>query len=180
MKKVLICILGLVFLTGKDLSDLLNFTAQISIRNLYSGDMITLRTDRFSWKIQDVYLPQGVEDLFATKFGLTPVQFVDTVRGRVCLAFSEGHLRTKTCYEDIVNKQYETVFTIIPTTTTAVQLRLFVNGGKQCLVYSDNPKLPFRRPFDLAPCNLTKGTKIDLQQLFVILPPYVPSKVTNP
>lgn len=182
MKKLLCFLSSIAILLAQSPAELPDFTAQVTIRNLYSGDAISLRNDRFNWTLKEMTLPEELQfrDPYAKLFRLGTVQFRDVKRDNVCLAFSEGHLRPKGCFEDVTNRQLETVFSIIPTTTTAVQLRSLAGDGRKCLVFGKNDLTIETRPFLLKPCNLDANTQIDLKELFLILPPFTPSKVTNP
>ncbi|WP_027326992.1 hypothetical protein [Helicobacter pametensis] len=163
--------------------DLADFTTPFVMRNLYSGNAIgfnfPVTEESFDWRLIDLSAQKLYEPVSAG-FGLSLIQIAQSKNPNLCLALdrSNNRLTQKNCKEDLSSKKYDTVFTIIPSSTTAVQLKAYSKGGVLCVNY--DPSVSTRNPFIFRLCNLDRKKQIDLKELFVLIPSYKSSKVTNP
>lgn len=164
-----------------ELPDFVEFTAPVSIRSAFSGDIVGFGKDR-NWTIRDIPLTEDMlkDDPFKD-FGLGAVQFVQLGTQDVCLALGEDGLFTrKNCNEDLDSKKYETLYTIIPTTTPAVQIRSFVLDKNECMTVFNNPQLPRGRGIGIRPCDVDSLFSVDLDNLFLLNPPIRDARLINP
>lgn len=183
MKRLLIAlILTLnVYAADPDLPDFVEFTAPISLRSALSGDIVGFGKDR-NWTLRDIRLTEDMlkNDPFKD-FNLGAVQFVQLGTRDVCLAIDEsGFFTRKSCNEDLLSKKYETLYTIIPTTTPAVQIRSFVLDKNECMTVFRNPQLPRGRGIGIRPCDVESVFFVDLDNLFLINPPIRDAALINP
>lgn len=186
MKKIYLALLLIVGLAQaqEPTEDLPDFTPQFSIRSLYSGDILVSRKTSKptkNWKIRSVDL----KDLKATdplekRFMLGYVQFYHPDDENICIGIDEtGFFVDKDCNKDITDKKWETIFSIMPTNTSAVQIRSLVLGKNECISVFHNPFLPMGRDFGINPCDLRALVLIDLRRLLVIAPAFGPSTLNN-
>ena len=183
MKKfTLLFILISSFVYGGDPEDLPDFTAPFSLRSLATGDLLAPDYRKPNWNLKQVILDDQTRksDPFDS-FNLGAMQFVNTEDSKLCLGIDEsGFFALKDCEEDLKSKKLETVFTIIPTTTAAVQIRSFVLDKTECISVFFNPRLPSGRGIGITPCSVDKIFSIDMRKLMLILPPLVEAKTINP
>lgn len=150
-----------------DTPDLEEFTTQISIRSALTGDIVGFGAAR-NWVIRDIMLTDDMlrDDPFRS-FNLGAVQFVQAGTKDSCLAIDESGLFTrKSCMQDLQLKKYETLYTIIPTTTPAVQIRSFVLKKDECMTIFNNPQLPRGRGIGIRSCDVDSLFSVDLDNLF--------------
>ncbi|MDE5602645.1 MAG: toxin [Helicobacter sp.] len=183
MKKIYFLLMFLGFTYANELQspsrieDLPDYTSPISLVSAYSGNLLFIDEKQLNWNIKEVILTEDIikRDPFA-RFGLGAVQFVKPDNASVCLGIDEsGFFKGKSCTEDLKSKKLETVFTIIPTITGAVQIRSFVQNANECISVFDNPTLPHGRDFGIAPCGVDSFFNIKLRNLMLILPPKIPA-----
>lgn len=183
MKKfTLLFILISSFVYGGDPEDLPDFTAPFSLRSLATGDLLAPDYRKPNWNLKQVDLDEQIRksDPF-DKFNLGAMQFVNADDPKSCLGIDEsGFFALKNCEEDLKSKNFETVFTIIPTTSSAVQIRSFVLDKTECISVFFNPRLPPGRGIGITPCSVDKILTINLYKLMLILPPLVEAKTINP
>ena len=183
MKKILIVLmLALnIYADDPELPDFVEFTTPVSIRSAFSGDIVGFEKDR-NWVIRDIPLTEDMlkNDPFKN-FNLGAVQFVQLGTQDVCLALGEDGLFTrKPCNADLDSKKYETLYTIIPTTTPAVQIRSFVLDKNECMTVFNNPQLPRGRGIGIRPCDVDSLFSVDLDNLFLLNPPIRDAMLINP
>lgn len=170
--------------------DLPDYTPLFALRSIFSGDILTIDPNpvdptNLNWRIREVrQLPKGLENRDKLKDKLPPLGYIQFLRpydSSLCLAIGEDGLFTqKGCDDDINSGKFETVFSIIPTITDAVQIRSLVNDSDECIGIFDNPHLQGGRAYGLLPCDFDPVFSISLRVLIAIAPPYLPSKVITP
>lgn len=153
--------------------DLPDFTTSFILRSAYDGETIFFNRKHFSWNLKEIEVTQEFKDIDPLsglfKLGLT--QFVSTADSSLCIAIQEsGSLGLKSCEEDLQDKKFETVFSIIPTLTSAVQIRSLVLNKDECISVFDNPRLPGGTGFGISKCDFDRLFPIDLRNLILILP----------
>lgn len=183
MKKILIALmLALnIYADDPELPDFVEFTTPVSIRSALTGDIVGFGKDR-NWVIRDIPLTEDMlkNDPFRN-FNLGAVQFVQLGTQDVCLALDEDGLFTrKPCNADLDSKKYETLYTIIPTTKPAVQIRSFVLDKNECMAVFNNPRLPRGRGIGIRPCDVDSFFSVDLDVLFLLNPPIRDAMLINP
>ncbi|WP_276891762.1 toxin [Helicobacter japonicus] len=183
MKKIILSLIFISsFIYGVNPEDLPDFTAPFSLRNLFTGDLLAPDSKRPNWNLKQVTLDEEIRksDPFDS-FKLGAMQFVNTEDSKLCLGIDEsGFFALKSCEEDLKSKKLETVFTIIPTTTAAVQIRSFVLDKTECIAAFFNPRLPTGRGIGITPCDVDSAFHIDMRKLMLILPPLMEAKTINP
>ncbi|WP_066389259.1 toxin [Helicobacter himalayensis] len=171
-----------VYGEGPEIPDLEEFTPPVSIRSAYSGDIVGFGEDR-NWVLRDIPLTDDMlrDDPFKD-FHLGAVQFVQLGTQDTCLAIDEsGFFTRKSCQKDLESKKYETLYTIIPTTTPAVQIRSFVLEKNECMTVFNNPTLPSGRGIGIRPCDVDSSIPfVDLSNLFLLNPPIRQALLINP
>lgn len=178
MKKIylaLLLILGLVQ-AQEPTEDLPDFTPQFSIRSLYSGDILISKKSSMptpNWKIRSVVIPDlAKNDIIETVFKLGYVQFYHPNDDNRCIGIDEaGFFTDRNCKQDIDSKKYETIFSIMPTNTGAVQIRSMVLNKNECVSIFHNPQIPRGRDFGINPCGFSALVFIDLKSLIILAPP---------
>lgn len=183
MKRLLIALMCVIntYAIDPDLPDFVEFTPPVSLRSAFSGDIVGFGKDR-NWVIRDIPLTEDMlrNDPFKD-FNLEAVQFVQLGTKDTCLAIAESGLFTrKSCNDDLKSKKYETLYTIIPTTTPAVQIRSFVLNKNECMTVFNNPQLPRGRGIGIRPCDVDSLFSVDLDNLFLINPPIRDAMLINP
>lgn len=185
MKKVLLFLFCVALgYTQDPIEDLPDFTPQFSIRSIYSGDILESRKTSKptkNWKIRSVDLKDLKQsDWLEQRFMLGYVQFYHPDDENICIGIDEtGFFVDKDCKKDIEEKKWETIFSIMPTNTGAVQIRSLVLNKNECISVFHNPQLPRGRDFGINPCDLRALVLIDLKRLLVIAPPLGPSTLNN-
>lgn len=183
MKKIiLIFVLILNFAYGDNPEDLPDFTASFSLRSALSGNLLAPDYKHPNWNLKQIDLDEETResDPF-DKFNLGAVQFVNADNSKLCLGIDEsGFFALKSCEEDLKSKKLETVFTIIPTTTAAVQIRSFVLNKDECISTFFNPRLPSGIGIGINFCDVDRLFNVGLNNLILILPPLIEAKVMNP
>ncbi|WP_239056437.1 toxin [Helicobacter apodemus] len=135
-----------------------------------------------NWNLKQVLLDEQTRksDPFDS-FNLGASQFVNTEVSKLCLGIDESRFfALKDCEEYLKSKKFETLFTIIPITSAAVQIRSFVLDKTECIAAFFNPRLPSRIGISITPCSMDKIFSIDMSKLMLILPPLVEAKTINP
>ncbi len=169
-------------LYAENLEDLPDFTAPFSLRSAMSGDLLAPDYRKPNWNLKQVILNDKIRksDPF-DGFNLGAVQFVNTEDSKMCLGIDEsGFFALKSCEDDLREEKLETLFTIIPTTTSAVQIRSFVLDKTECIATFFNPRLPAGRGIGISPCSVDSSLNIGLETLMLILPPLMEAKTINP
>lgn len=182
MKQFIIFILILSsFVYADNPEDLPDFTASFSLRSALSGDLLAPDFRHPNWNLKQITLSDEIRksDPFDS-FGLGAAQFVNTDNPKMCLAIDEsGFFRLKSCEEDLQTQALETIFTIIPTTSAAVQIRSFVLTKTECISTFFNPRLPSGRGIGINPCSVDRLNWVNLKNLMLILPPLAPAKLLD-
>ncbi|RDU71713.1 toxin [Helicobacter brantae] len=178
MKKVYLALLLMIgLLYAQDpIEDLPDFTPQFSIRSLYSGDILISKKSSMptpNWKIRDVTIPELAKSDFAEAlFKLGYVQFYHPQDDNRCIGIDEaGFFTDRNCKQDIDSKKYETIFSIMPTNTGAVQIRSLVLDKNQCISVFHTTAIPRGRDFGINPCDFSALVLIDLKTLLILAPP---------
>ncbi|TLD80954.1 toxin [Helicobacter sp. MIT 05-5293] len=182
MKKLLALILFSSSLYADNPEDLPDFTAAFSLRSALSGDILAPDMEHPNWNLKQIMLDEEIRksDPFDS-FGLGAVQFVNTNNPKMCLGIDEsGLFALKSCEEDLQTRKLETIFTIIPTTTSAVQIRSFVLDKTECMSSFINPRLPSGRGIGINPCSVDRLNWVNLKNLMLILPAHLPAKLIEP
>lgn len=100
------------------------------------------------------------------------MQFTNPKESDLCLAILEdGTFGAKSCQDDLKDGKLETVFSIMPTTTSAVQIRSLVLESDECIVTFFNPNIPIQKRFGIAPCTLDPIFFAEVNELMIITPP---------
>lgn len=182
MKIVLLLFLSLLVLKAdtprKD--DFENITSLFQIRSVRNGIALNIeRKGDFNtqnWFLREFDLPDDLRlrDTLKDKWDFAYVQFISAAKKGFCLAIDEsGFLALKSCADDIKEKKLETVFSIIPTESGAVQIRSLVLEANECLSTFENPNVPIEKRFGILPCSLDFDFYIDTTELFFFTPALV-------
>lgn len=158
--------------------DFEDITRFFQIRNVRNGIALNIeRKGDFNtqnWFLRDFGLkPKFIKgrDPLAKSWGFGYVQFVDPRNQDRCLSIGEdGFLHYKSCKQDLKSKALETIFSIIPTSSGAVQIRSMVLEANECLTAFENPRVPIEKSFGIQPCSLDFDFLIDTRELFFFTP----------
>lgn len=184
MKRILLIFIALFSLNGVAFSqdfprkdDFENITNLFQIRNLQNGIALNIlrdgSVDSQNWRLKEFTLSPKLaqKDKLGKIWNFGYVQFVHPKRDDSCLAiFEDGFLGLKSCRGDLSDEKLETVFSIIPTSAGAVQIRSLVLDSDECLSAFDNPNVPIENRFGILPCGLDSFFFIDTAQLFFFAP----------
>ncbi len=175
---------GFSFNSGGRKDDFENITQRFQIRNVQNG--IALNIDRSgdlntqNWFLRDFGLdPDFIrgKDPLAKSWNFGYVQFVDPRNQDRCLSIGEdGFLHYKSCKDDIQSGAFESVFSLIPTSSGAVQIRSLVLEANECLSAFENPNVPIEKRFGIQPCSLDFDFLIDTSELFFLSPTLVEAR----
>lgn len=188
MRKILISIcvfLSFVYSIEKESTD---STQMFSIRSLETG--ITLSPFRDTskdlkdqnWVLRDLNLSKELraKDKMADKLPFGYVQFVNPQNSDICLAITpNGFFGGKSCSDDLKNGELETVFSLMPTTTSAVQIRSLVLNSDECIVTFYNPNIPIEQRFGLDFCTIDPVFFAELSELMFLTPALVEATPTR-
>ncbi|MFY4690798.1 cytolethal distending toxin subunit A [Campylobacter jejuni] len=163
--------------------DLSDFTPMFSIRSLETGVSLSPfrnTSEKFedqNWILREITLSDELKkkDTLADKLPFGYVQFVNPSNDDLCLAILEsGFFGGKSCKQDLKDGKLETVFSIMPTTTSAVQIRSLVLGGTECIVTTRNPQLLLENRFGIEQCTLDDPALfLELYELMFFTPAIV-------
>ena len=168
-------------LKATDTQDLPNFTPSFSLRSVFNGVALTADS-QINWDLLEITDEKQIKvlsknDPFAS-FNLGYVQFVSLTDKDKCMSINErGDFVLKSCKEDLDKDERESVFSFIPTSTSAVQIRSMVLKANECISVVDIQKGSI---FGLQPCSVKSLTFIDLRNLMLILPSFEASTLINP
>ncbi|EAH6711683.1 cytolethal distending toxin subunit Cj-CdtC [Campylobacter jejuni] len=160
--------------------DLKDFTEMVSIRSLETGIFLSAFRDTSkdpidqNWNIKEIVLSDELKqkDKLADELPFGYVQFTNPKESDLCLAILEdGTFGAKSCQDDLKDGKLETVFSIMPTTTLAVQIRSLVLESDECIVTFFNPNIPIQKRFGIAPCTLDPIFFAEVNELMIITPP---------
>ncbi|MBZ7935056.1 MULTISPECIES: RICIN domain-containing protein [Campylobacter] len=163
MKKILVLCAVLMSLAFgiEPKGDLPDYTPMFAIRSLQTGISISIfressqdLTDQ-NWVLREITLSDKLKakDTLADKFPFGYVQFVNPNDDDICLAILEsGFFGVKSCKGDLEDEKLETVFSIMPTTSSAVQIRSLVLGGVECISTFRNPQIPLETRIGIQEC----------------------------
>ncbi|EAI4690939.1 cytolethal distending toxin subunit A [Campylobacter jejuni] len=181
MKKIVILILVLLSLSKsiEEPGDLSDFTPMFTIRSLQTG--ISLSPFRETsedlkdqnWILREIILSDELKqkDELGELLRFGYVQFVNPNDDDICLAILEsGFFGGKSCKQDLKDGKLETIFSIMPTTSSAVQIRSLVEGGRECIKIFYNPNVPIEKRFGIQPCTLDSALFLDLNELMFFTP----------
>ncbi|EDP2739294.1 TPA: relaxase/mobilization nuclease domain-containing protein [Campylobacter jejuni] len=148
--------------------NLKDFTEMVSIRSLETGIFLSAFRDTSkdpidqNWNIKEIVLSDELKqkDKLADELPFGYVQFTNPKESDLCLAILEdGTFGAKSCQDDLKDGKLETVFSIMPTTTSAVQIRSLVLESDECIVTFFNPNIPIQKRFGIAPCTPEQAHK---------------------
>ncbi|AJC93147.1 cytolethal distending toxin, subunit CdtC [Campylobacter subantarcticus LMG 24377] len=184
MKKILIILnLFLSFIFALDEST--NSTSMLSIRSLETGISLSpfretsqdLRDQ--NWVVKEIVLDEKLKarDKMAERLPFGYVQFTNPINEDVCLAIApDGFFTGKSCSLDLQTGELETVFSIMPTTTSAVQIRSLVLNSDECIITFFNPNVPVEYRFGLGTCTIDPAFFAELNELMILTPPLINAK----
>ena len=174
---VLLC--GSMPLFAENPEDLPDFTPSFMIRSAYDGSVLTIDEKQLNWNLREITDDSGIKERDPWPFfKLSYVQFVSPNNADVCLAIDEsGKFVGKSCKKDIESKKLETLFSIIPTTTSAVQIRSMVLNADECITFFNTPR---KSGFGINSCDVDRLFNVDLRNLMLILPPFQAAVPINP
>ncbi|MCV3386036.1 cytolethal distending toxin subunit A [Campylobacter lari] len=179
---ILFCFI-LSFLKAEVLfDDLEDFTPMFAIRSLETG--ISLSPFRYSsekleeqnWFLKEIILSDALKqkDRYAVQRPFGYVQFINPRGADVCLAvLSEKSFGVKSCKQDLQDGQMQTVFSVMPTTSSAVQIRSLTHGGVKCMSTFYDAYIPIENRFGLDDCTVNPSVPIALKELFFFTPAIV-------
>ncbi|CAM4073920.1 cytolethal distending toxin subunit A [Campylobacter armoricus] len=185
MKKIIILyilLFNVAFSALPSKGDLSDFTPMFAIRSVETGISLSPFRDTSdkledqNWILREIILSDDLKkkDRLAERLPFGYVQFVNPSDDDLCLAILEsGFFGGKSCKEDLKDGKLETVFSIMPTTTPAVQIRSLVEGGEECMVTFFNPNVPIENRFGIQKCTLDPGLFLDLNELMFFTPAIV-------
>jgi len=169
-----------IFAASPRETDFDNITNLFQIRNLQNGIAINIQRkgdlNTQNWALREFDLDEKLKekDLLRDKWNFSYVQFLSATTKDGCLAIDEsGFLMIKSCKDDLASGRLETVFSIIPTESGAVQIRSLVLESNECLSAFDNPNVPIEKRFGIVPCALDFDFLIDTSELFFFTPPLI-------
>ncbi|MCR2065372.1 cytolethal distending toxin subunit A [Campylobacter helveticus] len=188
MKKILISILfsiNLIFAQNPSEGDLENFTQIFSLRSLENGIILSVFRDskellHQNWKLRELVLSPELKakDKMANKVPFGYVQFVTPTQDDTCMAIlPNGFFGAKSCSKDLEEGALETVFSIMPTTTSAVQIRSLVLNSNECIGTFFNPNVPIEKRFGLKRCTFDPFSVILPENLMILTPPLFKANV---
>lgn len=167
--------------------DFENITNTFQIRNLRTGIPINVRRNgdfnSQNWQLRQFQLRGELlkKDKLRDKWDFGYVQFVEPGKRDNCLVIAEsGFLEIKSCLADLQSGKLESVFSIIPTSSGAVQIRSLVLDSNECLSMFDNPQIPEYKRIGILPCTLDFDTYIDTTQLFFLTPQLMRASALKP
>lgn len=154
-------------------------TLMLSIRSLETG--ITLSPFRETsqdlrdqnWIVKEIQLNEKLKekDKMADRLPFGYVQFTHPRDKDICLAIApSGFFVGKSCSIDLQKGEMETVFSIMPTTTSAVQIRSLVLNSDECIVTFYNPNVPIEQRFGLDFCTIDPVFFAELNELMILTP----------
>ncbi len=160
--------------------DFENITNAFQIRNLQNGIALNIQRtgdmNTQNWFLREFDLPPELHsrDKLRDKWPFAYVQFVRPENPDNCLAIgNDGLLTLKSCLQDIKDAKLETVFSLIPTSIGAVQIRSLVLESNECLSAFENPNIPIEKRFGITPCSLDFFFLIETAELFFFTPALV-------
>ena len=181
-KVILLLTIVFNFAFAKNPEDLPDFTAPLLIRSAMVGDFLAPDTSKPNWNLRQVTLTEQMRrgDPF-DKFNLGAVQFVNVKDSKMCLGIDEsGFFALKSCKDDLKSGKFETLFTIMPTTSGAVQIRSFVGNKDECISIFFNPTLPRGYDFGINPCSVDSYFDVRFTSIMLLVPPLIEAKTINP
>ncbi|ENQ6619410.1 cytolethal distending toxin subunit A [Campylobacter lari] len=186
MKKIIFLLfayIGFSFGAPPSQGDLPDFTPMFAIRSLETGISLSpfressAKLEDQNWILREIVLSEELKqkDTLADKLPFGYVQFVNPSDDDLCLAILEsGFFGGKSCKQDLEDGKLETVYSIMPTTTSAVQIRSLVLGGVECMVVFNNPQVPIEQRFGIQQCTLDDPALfLELYELMFFTPAIV-------
>lgn len=176
MRNLAILALFIAFALGDDKFE--NITNAFQLRNAKTGIAINLQRKLRQFDTQNWFLKElghdkiiAKKDKFALSLPFGYVQFANVKEKNMCLSVApSGFLALKNCEDDIKTQSFESIFSIIPTSTGAVQIRSLLLETNECLSAFNNPNIAIEDRVGLVPCIL-EFFSIDVEQLWFIAPP---------
>lgn len=184
MKKIVYIILFLFNLVYAEMEST-NKTLMLSIRSLETGIVLSpfIETSQDvrdqNWIVNEIILDEKLKkkDKMADKLPFGYVQFTHPSDKDLCLAIApSGFFVGKSCSIDLQKEEMETVFSIMPTTTSAVQIRSLVLNSNECIKTFYNPNIPIHKRFGIGPCILDTALFADLNELMILTPALLGAK----
>ncbi len=176
----ILCFVCALQLSAAERQDLPDFTPSFSLRSAFNGVALSV-SDKINWTLHEItdtqYLDKFAKNDPFASFSLGYVQFL-SADTQECMAISpSGVFVLKSCQEDLDRNELESVFSLIPTTTSAVQIRSMVLKADECISVVDVAQGSI---FGLQPCSVKSLSLIDLRNLMLILPSLEASTLINP
>ena len=188
MRKILLSFLfaiSFAFAENPGEGDLQDFTQIFSLRSLENGIVLSVFRDSTellhqNWRLRELVLTAQLraKDKMADKAPFGYVQFVTPTQDDTCMAIlPSGFFGAKSCSRDLEEGALETVFSIMPTTTSAVQIRSLVLNSNECIGTFFNPNVPIEKRFGLKRCTFDPFSVILPEDLMIITPPLLKANV---
>ena len=189
MKKILLMFFLSVCVYAKDdPGELPDFTPMLSIRSLDTGINLAVSRDRKklidqNWvvvELEPISALTNRDKMFKKIPFFGYVQFHSPSKDGQCLAIlPSGFFGLKSCKEDLDKNDVETVFSIMPTTTPAVQIRSLVLNSDECISTFENPNVPIEKRFGITKCTLDDFFFAQVDELLFFAPPLMESTPLN-
>lgn len=192
MKKFLVIFLfltsfaGLLWAEGAHDDEFDEDVTQIfALRSLDNGVILSVFRDSTklihqNWRLREIVLSPELKakDKMAKKAPFGYVQFVTPTQDDTCMAIlPSGFFGAKSCSDDLQSGDLETVFSIMPTTTSAVQIRSLVLNSNECIGTFENPTLPIEKRFGLKRCIFDPFSVAVPNELMILTPALVKASV---
>ncbi|MBM0636748.1 RICIN domain-containing protein [Campylobacter bilis] len=177
MKKIIYLFLFLFHLVHVQKST--DSTLALSIRSLETGIILSpfIETSQDirdqNWIVKEIMLNEKLKkrDKMANLLPFGYVQFTYPTDADLCLAIAPSVFFVgKSCSDDLAKEELETVFSIMPTTTSAVQIRSMVLNSDECMKTFYNPNIPIQERFGIGPCILDTALFANLNELMILTP----------
>ncbi|MDA3968015.1 MULTISPECIES: cytolethal distending toxin subunit A [Helicobacter] len=174
-------------LLADDPGELSDFTQIFTIRSLETGISLSpfretsQRLIDQNWKLREIEPNDTIKDRdrrLAKRVPFGYVQFVNPSNDDICLAILDnGFFGGKSCSLDLQDGTLETIFSIMPTNTAAIQIRSLVLDANECIVTFYNPNVPIENRFGIRTCTIDETLPADLNELMFFAPPLIEASV---
>lgn len=173
-----------VDLNAPDPQEFEDVTQIFSLRSLDNGVVLSVFRDSTellhqNWRLREIVLSPALkakDKMAHLPFGY--VQFVTPTQDDTCMAIlPSGFFGAKSCSLDLEKGELETVFSIMPTTTSAVQIRSLVLNSNECIGTFENPNVPIEKRFGLKRCIFDPFSVALPNELMIITPALIKASV---
>lgn len=188
MKAILLLLISLNLIIAEDPGELSDFTPMFAIRSLETGISLSpfrqtsKKLEDQNWTLREIMPNDEIKkrDKFADMLPFGYVQFVNPSDSDLCLAILEsGFFGGKSCSDDLKDGKLETVFSIMPTTSSAVQIRSLVLNADECINTFFNPNVPIENRFGIQRCTIDRTLPLDLNELMFFSPPLTKATIAQ-